>query len=97
MVIVTRRKPLRKSVSFLLYGEFSVEVQREYHEGGRWSNYESTVFKVTEVTDEYTAEVAYFKIFEEVPATESQDGGDFMFEMNEVVPYQVVETKYRKI
>lgn len=53
-------------------GYLVVEVDETFSEGGRWSNYRHTVYKVVEGD-----EVAYFKVSQEEPATESQEGGDF--------------------
>jgi hypothetical protein len=67
-------------------------VDREFEEGGRWSNYETTIHKLTEGD-----EVAYFLVMQERPATESQDGMDCQFEFYEVEPYEVTITKYRGV
>jgi hypothetical protein len=67
-------------------------VEREFEDGGRWSNYETTVTKVTEGD-----EVAYFRTVQERPATESQDGMDLWFTFEEVEPYQVIITKFRGV
>lgn len=64
-------------------------VHTEFEEGGRWSNFETKVRKF-----EVDGEVAYFQTVDEVPATESQEGMDCMFEFFEVTPYQVTVTKY---
>jgi hypothetical protein len=66
------------------------EVHTEFSDGGRWSNYETTVYKLEE-----DGEVAYFQTVNERPATESQEGMDCWFEFEEVEPYQVTITKYR--
>lgn len=58
-------------------------VHKKYEDGGRWSNYKTTVFEVTEGED-----VAYFEVYQEVPATEMQDGGDFSTSFNEVRPVE---------
>lgn len=82
-----------EEIEDLLYYRADVKVVDEsFEDGGRWSNYESKVYEVIEGT-----EIAYFQITEEVPATEMQDGGDFMFSFQEVEPYQVIETKYRGV
>lgn len=57
------------------------EVHEEFEDGGRWSNYRTTVYKVTEGD-----EVAYFSVCREEPATEMQDGGDFSLSFYEVQP-----------
>ncbi|RCX22908.1 hypothetical protein DFP94_101497 [Fontibacillus phaseoli] len=66
------------------------EVATRYGEGGRWTTREITTYKVTQ-TDGKTA---YFTIDRERPATEMQDGGDFAYEIWEVVPREVTVTKY---
>lgn len=57
------------------------EVHESFEEGGRWSNYEIKVYKVIEGED-----VAYFKVRQEVPATEMQDGGYMNTSFYEVKP-----------
>lgn len=66
-------------------------IERDFEEGGRWSNFESEVFKVEEGD-----EVAYFRVTHEVPATESQEGMDSSYEIEEVEPHQVMTTIYRR-
>lgn len=68
------------------YGE---QVDETYEDGGRWTNYRTTVYRVSE-----SEEVAYFSLWRELPATESQDGGDFSYELSEVVPQEVTVTRY---
>jgi hypothetical protein len=71
-------------------------VEREFEDGGRWSNYETTVTEIEEfVGDRH--EVAYFRVVQERPATESQDGMDLWFTFEEVEPYQVTITKFRGV
>lgn len=65
------------------------QVDDSYEDGGRWTNYSTAVYRVTE-----SEEVAYFSLWREVPATESQDGGDFSYELSEVVPQEVTVIKY---
>ena len=38
--------------------------------------------------------MAYFELWEEVPATELQEGGDFSYGFHEVVPQEVTVTQY---
>lgn len=64
-------------------------IKTKYDEGGRWSNYETNVYKIEE-----TGEVAYFSVCREVPATESQEGGEFTIELDEVVPKEVTVIEY---
>lgn len=74
------------------YGEtgYSVkEVHNEFEEGGRWSNYRSSVFKV-----EYNGETAYFRMVQEVPASEMQEGMDLVYYFLEVVPKEVTVIEY---
>ncbi|ETT64910.1 hypothetical protein BSK66_07820 [Paenibacillus odorifer] len=66
------------------------EVESRQGEGGRWTTREITTYKITQ-TD---GKVAHFKIDRECPATEMQEGGDFAFEIWEVVPREVTVTKY---
>jgi hypothetical protein len=79
-----------EEVEYILEGGSVVE--REFEEGGRWSNYETTIFKLTEGD-----EVAYFRTYQERPATESQDGMDLWFSFDEVEPYEVTITKFRGV
>jgi hypothetical protein len=58
--------------------------------GGRWSTEEMVTYKVTQ-TD---GQVAHFSLYRERPATEMQEGGDFSYEMYEVVPKEVTVIKY---
>ncbi|WP_337102370.1 hypothetical protein [Paenibacillus sp. YIM B09110] len=70
--------------------EYSVEqVDEEYEDGGRWTNYRTKVYRVEEA-----GEVAYFSLWRELPATEMQDGGDFSYELTEVVPKEVTVIQY---
>ena len=73
----------------LLYEAKATEVHSEFEDGGRWSNYETTVWKVEE-----NGKVAYFSICEERPATEMQEGGEFSYQFNEVVPKEVTVIQY---
>lgn len=57
-------------------------VNKSFRQGGRWSNYETTVYAV-EVPNDYTR---YYELVQEVPATELQDGGDHPWDFNEVYP-----------
>ncbi|WP_010495019.1 hypothetical protein [Paenibacillus elgii] len=66
------------------------EVQTEFDEGGRWTNVETVVYKVTE----NSGAEAYFRVWREVPATEMQDGGDFTFGIREVEPLEVTVLQY---
>lgn len=75
----------------LVYGG-GKRVHSEFENGGRWSNYETKVYKVTE-----GEETAYFEVFEEVPATESQEGGDYEADVYEVTPYEVMVVKYKRV
>lgn len=64
-------------------------VDSEFEDGGRWSNYQTNVYRV-----EQDGQVAHFSVWREVPATESQDGMDLALEINEVVPEEVTVIKY---
>ncbi|MCU6709313.1 hypothetical protein M6D81_11405 [Paenibacillus sp. J5C_2022] len=66
------------------------KVDEEFEDGGRWSNYRTTVHKI----EEESGTVAYFSLWRELPATEIQDGGDFSYELDEVVPREVTVTRY---
>lgn len=69
---------------------FTVEVVDEKFEDlGRWSNYETKVFKIIE-----NDVVAYFEYGTETPATESQDGMDCSYHFQEVLPVPVTKFKY---
>lgn len=78
-----------------LYEDLTCEgkvVYTRFKDGGRWSNYETKVYEITEgdVT-------AYFEVSEEVPATENQEGGYFEADVYEVTPYEVKVTKYKRV
>jgi hypothetical protein len=64
-------------------------VDSEYEDGGRWTNYKTDVYEVKQGD-----ETAYFSVWREVPATELQDGGDFMVGIEEVVPQEVTVIEY---
>ena len=65
------------------------EVYEEFEEAGRWSNYKTKVYRVDE-----SSVTAYFELWEEVPATEMQDGQDCSWGFNEVEPKEVTVIKY---
>ncbi|MRD36478.1 hypothetical protein GH882_10990 [Bacillus thuringiensis] len=66
------------------------EVHSEYEDGGRWSNYETKVYRFW-----HNSEFVYFQVSKEVPATEMQDGGDFGDpEIGQVYPKEVTTTIY---
>lgn len=66
------------------------EVHSEYEDGGRWSNYETKVYRFW-----HNSESVYYQISKEVPATEMQDGGDFGDpEITQVYPKEVTTTIY---
>lgn len=65
-------------------------VESTFEDGGRWTNYKTEVYRVTQ--DD--GKVAYFRVDREVPATEMQDGGDFSVSIDEVVPKEVVRIEY---
>ncbi|PGA34009.1 hypothetical protein [Bacillus wiedmannii] len=66
------------------------EVHSEYEDGGRWSNYQTTVYRFW-----HNSEFVYFQVSKEVPATEMQDGGDFGDpEIIQVYPKEVTTTIY---
>lgn len=77
-------------IESLLYMAKATEVDSSFEEGGRWSNYETTVNKVEE-----DGEVAYFEVIREVPGSESQDGMDLTYQFNEVYPHVVTTTIYK--
>lgn len=68
----------------------SSKVDETFEDGGRWTNYRTTVWKI----EEESGSVAYFSLWRELPATEIQDGGDFSYELDEVVPREVTVTRY---
>lgn len=69
---------------------YSVKVVDEnFEDDGRWSIYESKVYKVEE-----NGEVAYFKLRQEEPATEIQEGMPCFWSFYEVVPKEVTVIKY---
>ena len=66
-------------------------VHEEFEEGGRWSNYETKVYRHW-----HDSEFVYISIHKEVPASESQDGGDFQEpEINVVYPHKIETTVYK--
>jgi hypothetical protein len=64
-------------------------VDSSFSQGGRWTNEVSDVYKIIE-----NGEVAFFELTREVPATELQEGNEFSFWINEVVPQEVTIIKY---
>lgn len=85
----SKANDVKEEVEYLLYDAKAKEVDNSFAEGGRWSNYESTVYKIEE-----NGETMYVQITEEVPATEQQEGGDFLYEIDEVVPKEVTVIQY---
>lgn len=66
-------------------------VHEEFEEGGRWTNYETKVYRHW-----HNSELIFVKIIKEVPATESQEGGDFQEpEISVVYPHKVETTVYK--
>ncbi len=70
-------------------GYTAKDIKTEFDEGGRWSNWKTTIYKVTEGDDE-----AYFSFDREVPATECQEGMDLSYSFYEVVPQEVTIIQY---
>jgi hypothetical protein len=85
-------REISEKIEELIYDLDGESVDETFEDGGRWSNYETEVFKVKE-----GEEVAYFEISREVPATECQDGGDFTMELHEVKPKEVIKTEYWRV
>jgi hypothetical protein len=78
----------------------TTEVHEEFEEGGRWSNYVTTVYRVTEPIQGDRlgfVEQAYFRVTREQPATEMQEGQDCSYQFDEVIPKQVVKTVYVEV
>lgn len=66
------------------------EVHSEYEDGGRWSNYETKVYRFW-----HNSEFVYVQVSKEVPATEMQEGGDFGDPyIEQVYPKEVTTTIY---
>ncbi|WP_339273796.1 hypothetical protein MKY59_21620 [Paenibacillus sp. FSL W8-0426] len=65
-------------------------VHGTFEEGGRWTNYVTDVYKITQ--DD--GKTAYFSIGRDVPATEMQDGSYLSVYIFEVVPKEVVRIEY---
>lgn len=82
-----------EDIERLLYLTKAEEIQQEFREGSRWSNYRETIHKV--VADEPDGRVFFFKTVEEIPATEMQDGGEFTFEFDEVHEHTETIKVYR--
>lgn len=61
-------------------------VYKKFEEGGRWSNYETNVYKITDDL--------YIEVYEEVPATEMQAGGYFSVSISKVKPQEKVVIEY---
>lgn len=68
----------------------SKEVDSRFEDGGRWSNYEYTVYQLTEHN-----KTAFFEVMRERPGSETQDGMDCSYAVGEVYPHQVVKTVYK--
>ena len=67
------------------------QVREDFEEGGRWSNYRTRIYKFS-----YEGEFVFISISDEVPATEMQEGGDFMKpEIEQVFPHKVETTVYK--
>lgn len=64
-------------------------VSTAFEDGGRWTNWETEIYRV-----EQYGRVAHFSVCREVPATECQDGGDFAVNITEVVPQEVTVIQY---
>jgi hypothetical protein len=70
-------------------------VDETFEDGGRWSNYKSTVCRFRTMIDG-NREGVYVEISEEVPATEMQEGGDFGDPEFEIVyPHKIETTVYK--
>ncbi|MFD2704679.1 hypothetical protein [Salibacterium lacus] len=66
------------------------EVDESFEEGGRWSNFRTRVFR-----HYFEGEFVYVSVSDEVPATEMQDGGDFMEpNIERVYPKKIETTVY---
>jgi len=66
-------------------------VDESFEEGGRWSNYRIRVFRFY-----HQGDFIYVRVTEEVPATEMQEGGDFMEpEIEQVYPHKIETTVYK--
>ncbi|MCR8843120.1 hypothetical protein NQ117_05460 [Paenibacillus sp. SC116] len=66
------------------------DVHEEHGAGTRWTTTKMVVTKVTQAD----GKVAYFRVWNEKPATEMQEGGDFSYSFAEVVPKEVVAIIY---
>jgi hypothetical protein len=65
------------------------EIETGFEEGGRWSNWKTVIYKVTENGAE-----AYFSFGQEIPASECQDGMDLSYDFVEVIPKEVTVIQY---
>jgi hypothetical protein len=66
-------------------------VDESFEKGGRWSNFTTTVYEFW-----HNREFVYISITREVPATEAQEGGDFMDpEIEQVYPHKIETTIYK--
>ena len=70
-------------------GYAAKDIKTEFEEGGRWSNWKNTIYKVTEGNEE-----AYFSFDQEIPASETQEGIDLSYSFYEVVPQEVTVIQY---
>lgn len=70
------------------------EVDHSFSEGGRWSNFETTVYHIFSKIDGEHQSV-YLSVKEEKPATELQDGGDFETDFEIVYPHKIEKTVYK--
>lgn len=66
-------------------------VDESFEDGGRWSNYQTKVYRFW-----HESEHVYISVTEEVPATEMQDGGDFGEPtIEQVFPHKIETTVYK--
>jgi hypothetical protein len=73
-----------------LLDDYGTLVDEDFEDGGRWSNYRTRVYSFW-----HNSETIYVSVSDEVPATEIQDGGDFMEpEIAQVYPKKVETTIY---
>lgn len=70
-------------------------VHEEFEDAGRWSNYRTIVYELWLRLDGIFEKV-YLSVTREVPATELQEGGDFMEpEIERVYPHKIETVVYK--
>lgn len=80
----------KQEIEDALYEADAKTVEERFIEGSRWSNYKARVHEV--ISDD--GREFFFEEYEEFPATEMQDGGEFTYEFREVYKREKTITVY---